>query len=82
MEKSDKKSLEKVESEKVEQENLKVTEKTDRKVSVEKETTTNGQFEGDKNFRIKLEFDPMSIALFALAVVTRFYKLSEPKNVV
>lgn len=85
-EKSVKKSMEKVESEKVErpqEENLKVEEKMKRKLAIEKENVTNGQFnEADKNFRIRLEFDPMSIALFTLAIITRFYKLSEPKNVV
>lgn len=35
-----------------------------------------------ENFRIRLEFDPMTITLFALAVVTRFFRLSEPRNVV
>jgi hypothetical protein len=35
-----------------------------------------------ETFRIRLEFDPMSIALFALALVTRFYRLAEPRNVV
>lgn len=34
------------------------------------------------NFIIKIEFDPMSIALFILALATRFFRLSEPKNVV
>lgn len=33
-------------------------------------------------FTIKIEFDPMSIALFTLAIVTRFFRLSEPRNVV
>lgn len=33
-------------------------------------------------FRIQLEFDPMSLTLFALAIVTRFFRLSEPRNVV
>lgn len=33
-------------------------------------------------FTIKIEFDPMSIALFTLAIVTRFFRLSEPQNVV
>lgn len=82
-EKSVEKSTDKVENEKVEQpqeEKLKVKAKTERKSLNEKE---NGHFnEDDKNFRIKLEFDPMSIALFSLAIVTRFYKLSEPRNVV
>lgn len=36
----------------------------------------------DENFRIRIEFDPMSIALFTLAIVTRFFKLSEPRNIV
>lgn len=35
-----------------------------------------------QNFRVRLEIDPMSIALFILAIVTRFYRLSEPRNVV
>jgi predicted nuclease with TOPRIM domain len=33
-------------------------------------------------FTIKIEFDPMSIALFMLAIATRFFRLSEPRNVV
>lgn len=33
-------------------------------------------------FTIKIEFDPMSIALFTLALITRFFRLSEPRNVV
>lgn len=33
-------------------------------------------------FTIKIEFDPMSIALFTLAILTRFFRLSEPRNVV
>lgn len=36
----------------------------------------------ERSFRIRLEFDPMSIALFTLAIVTRFFRLSEPRNVV
>lgn len=34
------------------------------------------------NFIIKIEFDPMSIALLILALATRFFRLSEPKNIV
>lgn len=34
------------------------------------------------NFRLRLEFDPMSIVLLTLALITRFYRLSEPRNVV
>lgn len=34
------------------------------------------------SFKLRLEFDPMSIALFTLAVATRFFRLSEPRNVV
>lgn len=85
-EKSVKKTTEKVESEekqKPQEESLKVKEKPEEKFSCEKENVANGQFsERDKNFRIKLEFDPMSIVLFTLAIITRFFKLSEPKNVV
>lgn len=36
----------------------------------------------NENFMIKIEFDPMSIFLFILAIVTRFFRLAEPKNVV
>lgn len=36
----------------------------------------------ESSFKIRLEFDPMSIALFTLAIVTRFFRLSEPRNVV
>lgn len=36
----------------------------------------------EDNFRIKFQIDPMSLALFALAIVTRFYRLAEPRNVV
>lgn len=34
------------------------------------------------NFTIKIEFDPMSIALFTVAIITRFFRLSEPRNIV
>jgi hypothetical protein len=36
----------------------------------------------NRNFTIKIEFDPMSIALFTLAIITRFFRLAEPRNVV
>jgi hypothetical protein len=38
--------------------------------------------EKNKNFTIKLEFDPMSIVLFTMAICTRFFRISEPRNVV
>lgn len=50
--------------------------------SESKSEDDQGTVESFKSFRLKLEFDPMSIALFTLAIVTRFYKLSEPRNVV
>ena len=76
-----------VERQKVEhsqREILKTKEETDRKVQKEQGThLSNVQFEeGDKNFRIRIEFDPISIALLTLAIVTRFFRLSEPRNVV
>ncbi|CRK93645.1 CLUMA_CG007174, isoform A [Clunio marinus] len=49
------------------------------------ESTTKPQIHeerNDKSFRIRLEFDPMSVVLFTLAIITRFFKLSEPRNVV
>jgi predicted PilT family ATPase len=82
-EKSSQKSTEKVENEKVEQFQEEVKEKTERKSLNKKENDSNGQFVvGEKNFRIRFELDPMSIALFTLAVVTRFFRLAEPRNVV
>ncbi|CAO1319292.1 unnamed protein product [Diamesa serratosioi] len=36
----------------------------------------------EEKFTINVQFDLMSVLLFALAIVTRFFKLSEPKNVV
>lgn len=36
----------------------------------------------EKKFTINVQFDLMSVLLFALAILTRFFKLSEPKNVV
>lgn len=51
--------------------------------SESEDSTTTEQFpSSDRNFRIRLEFDPMSIALLTLAIITRFFKLSEPRNVV
>lgn len=55
--------------------------KTDSK-SQSDDSTTELLASNDSNFRIKLEFDPMSIALLTLAIITRFFKLSEPRNVV
>lgn len=50
--------------------------------SEEKPQQTSQEKSSPINFTIKIEFDPMSIALFLLAIVTRFFRLSEPKNVV
>ena len=46
----------------------------------ELESTTNNK--SSSKFTIKVEFDLMSIALFTLAIITRFFRLSEPRNVV
>jgi hypothetical protein len=77
-----KKTTEKVENHKVEQsqeENLKIKEKSAEKLQSEAEIVSDVQ---SKDFRIRIEFDPMSIALFTLAIVTRFFRLSEPRNIV
>jgi len=55
--------------------------KSDEKlIQQESEVTTNDN--SISNFTIKIEFDPMSIALFTLAIVTRFFRLAEPRNIV
>jgi hypothetical protein len=54
-------------------------EKTEGKVSQVK--AQDDEVPND-TFRFRLEFDPMSIALFALALATRFFRLAEPRNVV
>lgn len=57
--------------------------KSDLKSQSDDSTTTSEQFaQSDSSFRIRLEFDPMSIALLTLAIISRFFKLSEPRNVV
>ena len=58
----------------------KVVKKNGDKVNIL--TTENKDARSYENFRIRIELDPMSIALFTLAVVTRFFRLSEPRNVV
>ena len=82
--KNSSKSSEKMETEaakKVEQENeiLNIKKKTESKSH---QDLKSEDAEGNSNFRIRLEIDPMSIALFTIAIVTRFFKLSEPRNVV
>lgn len=52
----------------------------ERLIQEESEAATNDN--SISNFTIKIEFDPMSIALFTLAIVTRFFRLSEPRNIV
>lgn len=64
------------EVEQPQEENLKIKDPTEKPSRVEEKNVE------ERNFRLKLEFDPMSIVLFTLAVVTRFHKLSEPRNVV
>lgn len=59
--------------------NLNFMQQSESKARNDLETTERAP---EKNFRIRLELDPMSIALFTLAVVTRFFRLSEPRNVV
>lgn len=56
-------------------------ERVEPKLKVNEAKAQDNQITRD-TFRIRLEFDPMSIALFALAIVTRFFRLSEPRNVV
>lgn len=34
------------------------------------------------HFTLRLEFDPMSVALLIVGLLTRFYRLAEPRNVV
>lgn len=72
-EKTETESGRKVERE--ENENLKIKEK------IESESP-QAPTDNKSSFRLKLELDPMSIALFILAIVTRFFRLSEPRNVV
>lgn len=79
-------------SEKMETDDLKKVEQQQKEVlkiklkseskSPSEDSTTEQIAQSDSNFRIKLEFDPMSIALLMLAIITRFFKLSEPRNVV
>lgn len=59
--------------------NLNFMQQSESKSRYDLETTERAP---EKNFLIRLELDPMSIALFTLAVVTRFFRLSEPRNVV
>lgn len=82
--KNSSKSSEKMETEeveKVEQENeiLNIKKKIESK-SLHDLKAENA--EDNSNFKIRFELDPMSIALFTIAIVTRFFKLSEPRNVV
>lgn len=76
--KSSMKSEKLVEEDKMEVEQPKVDELKVPRVVADAPTTTAT----DTSFRIRLEFDPMSIVLLSLALVTRFFRLSEPNNVV
>jgi hypothetical protein len=73
--KSDIEVRERVEPEKSEKSDTQKEEKPERVLQESSEPH-------HENFTIKIEFDPMSIALFALATVTRFFRLAEPRNVV
>lgn len=56
--------------------------KSNTNTSQESNEVKQQSIEHEKKFTINVQFDLMSVLLFALAIVTRFYKLSEPKNVV
>jgi hypothetical protein len=57
--------------------------KEKKKILVNEETNHNFKvIDKNENFVFRLEFDPMSIALLAIALATRFFRLSEPRNVV
>lgn len=82
--KSSEEKMEADPSKKVEQQQekiLKFKSKSESKSQIDR-GSSEGVSESNSNFRLRLEFDPMSIALFTLAIVTRFFKLSEPRNVV
>lgn len=72
-------SLKKIEQQ--HEKNLKFKPESDSKSRNDQESSEEVAA-SNRNFRLKLEFDPMSIVLFTLAIVTRFFKLSEPRNVV
>lgn len=46
------------------------------------QTDNEGKSLENKLFRIKFEIDLVSLTLFILGVVTRMYRLEEPRNVV
>lgn len=48
----------------------------------ESKETKLQSIQDENKFTINVQFDLMSVVLFALAIATRFFKLSEPKNVV
>lgn len=57
--------------------------KEKKRILVNEETNHNFKvIDKNENFVFRLEFDPMSIALLAIALATRFFRLSEPRNVV
>jgi hypothetical protein len=73
-------SVKEVDHKKIPQEeNLKIKQQNESNMKTQ---ISNESLGAERNFRIRLEFDPMSIALFTLAIVTRFFRLSEPRNVV
>jgi hypothetical protein len=73
------KSVEKSSENEVNDEN---DDKKDKKKIVNETNLNFKVIEKSENFVFRLEFDPMSIALLAIALATRFFRLSEPRNVV
>ena len=81
--KSQTKTSEQIENSKIIKESKKTTEgpKSDEKF-IQQEAAVTPNDNRTSNFTIKIEFDPMSIALFTIAIVTRFFRLAEPRNIV
>ena len=60
----------------------KFDESSNGKLEVDKSENELEVADLQKQFIVGFEIDLMTVVLFFLAVATRFYKLSEPKNVV
>lgn len=70
-----------------EPENSKEETKINKHKSIDDNRTTNiikHQYDFDEvnKFSVKIEFDFVTFILFVASAITRFYKLSQPKNVV
>lgn len=61
---------------------IKLRNSTDENSWEKSESFTVVQSSEGGNFSLKLEFDPMSVALLVFALLTRFYRLAEPRHVV